>query len=172
MSDKDDIKKLPNYAVGWYNMKANEPHNRQVKKEYHNMQDKWNNNVFHAVHLAQMIGTNTESNPRPKEQQDWMNKRAEEIKQGREEEASKQFEGHPAINRYTLTKTTPNEKRSKLIQNRKTLGLYTLGYRNGGTPGDKREKEILDRVTGSVKGGKPVSDPEKSVIKLGYKKDK
>lgn len=174
MSDKkDDTKKLPRFP-GWvFSRIAFEPETNRREQEWRDHNKKYENSIFGAAHLAQMVSTNTVSNPRPKEQQEFMTKKAAKIKQAREDYASKT--AHTSITGPSpVYPANPKEKKEALLGTRKEIS-YKIGignprskYNPDNTP---RNKEILDRVTGSVKGGKPVSDEPKTVIKLGMKKD-
>ena len=154
MSDKkDDVKKLPQFKRYQIDAIINKP----VWKKWDEIHKPYINGLFHSAHLAQMVGTNTVSNPRPKEQQDWMTKQGAKIKQARQDVANVDMVDMSGVSQNFIC--------------RRDIGIQS-GTTNGhGVPKSDRDKEILDRVVGSVKAGKPVSDEQNKVIRLGMKKD-
>lgn len=169
MSDKkDDVKKLPQFKPYQIKQIIDKP----TWKKWNEIHKPYINGLFHSAHLAQMINTNTVSNPRPKEQQDWLTKQGAKIKQARQDVAKvdmMDFANSPNF----IGGTLPGQEHRKMLRSRRDIGIQS-GTTNGhGEPKSPRDKEVLDRITGAVKGGKPISDPDKydEVIQLGMKKD-
>ena len=168
MSDKkDDVKKLPQFKRYQIDAIINKP----VWKKWDEIHKPYINGLFHSAHLAQMVGTNTVSNPRPKEQQDWMTKQGAKIKQARQDVANVDMVDMSGVSQNFICPTLPGQAHRKMLSSRRDIGIQS-GTTNGhGVPKSDRDKEILDRVVGSVKAGKPVSDEQNKVIRLGMEKD-
>lgn len=166
----DDIKKIPQFKGSDYTNRKEKP----LFQKWRNLiTNPYNNAVFDAAHLAQMVNTNTVSNPRPKEQQDFMTKKANKIKQARDNEASVSLDlGIPGVP-TTVRSTIDSEKKRKQLDSRKHIGYQsnTMDIHGKLNPNNPSSKEVLDRITGEIKGGKPIKDPPQKVIQLGMKKD-
>ena len=173
MSDKkDDVKKIPQFQGVNYTRRQYDP----LYKKYDKLI--WNpfkTAVFKAAHMAQMVATNTASNPRPKEQQDWMTKQGAKIKQALDNEASVKFdEGIPSIKiKPSVTMAIDSEKKREKLGRRKGIGVSTgtMDWHGKYNPDNPSSKEILSRITGETKTGKPIKDQPGKVIQLGMKKD-
>lgn len=171
MSDKkDDVKKIPQFK-GWdYTNRQEKPLLQKWQKLITNP---YHTAVFNAAHMAQMVNTNTVSNPRPKEQQDWMTKQGAKIRQVLDNEASVNLDlGIPGV-RTTVRSTTDREQKRKKLGSRREIGFYsgTMDIHGKFNPDNPSSKEVVDRITGTVKAGKPIKDSPQKVIQLGMKKD-